>query len=290
MSPRGCLVFALFGLGTAPAAAQLPSAELASAPDVARSAPADLRDPAQADLRHSAYALPRGMWGLSISALGIGGGDAFAKLGVSRGFGAGFAADLNLAHLGVGLLNLSAAWHFLDTRHLDLGLRGGIWYGHGDWFWTAEGLTKRIVSDLDVLNVPLALTGSVPIGSFAQLDLTVQYTYALLYGASATSDERSPYTDSELATRQFFFRPGARVFVSDNTAVQLSVKLPVQSELALEDAATELSFADTWSFEAGIRSRFGPGIFGGLRLQYGEVSDVLYGAALFPSFEIEMRW
>ena len=61
-------------------------------------------------------------------------------------------------------------------------------------------------------------------------------------------------------------------------------------ELALEDAATELSFADTWSFEAGIRSRFAPGIFGALRLQYGQVSDVLYGASLFPSFEVEMRW
>ena len=172
----------------------------------------------------------------------------------------------------------------------DLGLRGGIWYGHGDWFWTAEGLAKRIVSNLDVLNVPLALTGSLPVGSLAQLDLTVQYTYAQMYGASATSDERSPYTDSELATRQLFLRPGARLFVSDNTALQLSVKLPLQSELALEDAAAELSFADTWSFEAGLRSRFVPGIFGELRLQYGEVSDVLYGATLFPSFEIEMRW
>lgn len=278
----------VFGLGTARAAAQPPLADRTAAlpSDVASSTPPHLRQPEQADLRNSAYTLPRGMWGLSMSALGIGGGDAFAKLGVSRGFGAGFAVDLNLAHLGVGLLNLSASWHFLDTRHFDLGLRGGVWYGHGDWFWTAEGLTKRIVSDLDVLNVPLALTGSVPIGSVAQLDLTVQYTYAQLYG----SDESSPYTDSELATRQLFFRAGARAFVSDNTAVQLSVKLPVRSEVALESAATELSFADAWSCEAGVRSRFAAGIFGALRLQYGEVADALYGAALFPSFEIEMRW
>jgi hypothetical protein len=253
-------------------------------------APPHLRDPEQADLRHSAYTLPPGMWGLSVSALGIGGGDAFAKLGVSRGFGSGIAVDLNLAHLGVGLLNLSAAWHFLDTRHVDLGLRAGIWYGHGDWFWTAEGLTKRLVANLDVLNIPVALTGSVPIGHWGQLDLSIQYTYAQLYGSSASADESSPYTDSELATRQFFFRPGARAFLSDDTALQVSLKLPVKSEIALEDAATELSFADVWSFEAGIRSRFAAGVFGALRLQYGQVSDVLYGASLFPSFEVEMRW
>jgi hypothetical protein len=249
-----------------------------------------LQSPEQADTRYSAYSLPHGVWGFDVGALGIGGGDAFAKLGVTYGFGAGIEAGVNLAHVGVGLLNVSGAWHFIDTRYFDLGFRTGVWYGRGQWFWTAQGLAEQVVSRIDVLNVPLALTASVSILGWAQLDLGVQYTFSQVYGSGASSRERSPFTDAEFATRQFFFRPVARVFISDNTALQLSAKLPVQSELALENSTPELSFSDTWSMEGGLRSRFAPDFFGNVRLHYGYVSRALYGARLYPSFELELRW
>jgi hypothetical protein len=291
----GFLALALYALGAGPAAAQSPPSPAAAQSPPSPAAPvpgasaADLQSPEQTDTRYSAYSLPRGVWGLDFGALGIGGGDAFAKLGVSYGFGAGIDAGLNLAHFGVGLLNVSAAWHFIDTRYFDLGFRAGIWYGHGEWFWTAQGVVESIVSKIDVLNVPMALTGSVPIMGWAQIDLGVQYTFSQLYGSGASTRQSSPFTDTELATRQFFFRPVARLFLSDSTALQLSAKLPVRSTLALENSSPELSFADTWSFEAGLRSRFASGFFGNLRLHYGYVSNVLYGARLYPSFELELR-
>lgn len=280
------LPFALCGLGSS-AAAELAASASPSVPAVA---PPDLQSPEQADTRYSAYSLPRGVWSFDLGALGIGGGDAFAKLGVSHGFGAGIEAGVNLAHVGVGLLNVSGAWRFIDTRYFDLGFRTGIWYGRGQWFWTAQGLAERVVSRIDVLNVPLALTASVAILGWAQLDLGVQYTFSQLYGSGASSRESSPFTDAEFATRQFFFRPVVRVFVSDNTALQLSAKLPVHSELALKESSPELSFSDTWAFEGGLRSRFAPDFFGNLRLHYGYASRALYGARLYPSFEIELRW
>ena len=163
---------------------------------------------------------------------------------------------------------MSGAWQFIDTRDFDLGLRTGIWYGRGEWFWTAQGLAERVVSRIDVLNVPVALTASVPITRWAQLDLGVQYTFSQVYGSGASTRERSPFSDAEFATRQFFFRPVARAFVSDNTALQLSAKLPVKSELAFENSTPELSFADTWSMEGGLRSRFAPDFFGNIRLYY----------------------
>jgi len=282
------LSLSLWSLYSSPAAAESASRALTTA--VPAVAPADLQIPEQADTRYSAYTLPQGVWGFDVGALGIGGGDAFAKLGVSYGFGAGIEAGLNLAHIGVGLLNASGAWHFIDTRYFDLGFRAGVWYGRGEWFWTAQGLVERVVSKVDVLNVPLALTASVPITSWAQLDLGVQYTFSQLYGSGASTRENSPFTDAELATRQFFFRPVARVFLSDNTALQLAAKLPVHSVLALENSAPELSFSDTWSIEGGLRSRFASNFFGNIRLHYGQVSNALYGARLYPSFELELRW
>jgi hypothetical protein len=269
------------------AARAAPAPEVATAPAASKG---DLQSPDQADTRHSAYSLPRGTWGLGISALGVGGGDVFAKLGASYGFGSGLEAGVNLAHLGVGLLNLSVAWHFVDTRHFDLGLRAGFWYGRGEWFWTAEGLAERIVSNLDVLNVPFLLTASVPVAHVAQFDLGLQYTYAQLLGSGANSDQSSPFSDAELAQRQLFFRPGARWFIADNTALEVSTKLPVYTSLALKGSSPELPFSETWAFEAGLRSRFAPDVFGNLRVHYGTVSKALYGSRVFPAMEVEMRF
>ena len=282
------LSLSLWSLYSSPAAAESASSALTTA--VPAVAPADLQIPEQADTRYSAYTLPQGVWGFDVGALGIGGGDAFAKLGVSYGFGAGIEAGLNLAHIGVGLLNASGAWHFIDTRYFDLGFRAGVWYGRGEWFWTAQGLVERVVSKVDVLNVPLALTASVPITSWAQLDLGVQYTYAQLYGSGADSPDSSPFTDAELGQRQFFFRPVARWFASDNTALELSAKLPVNTVVALKSSSPEVPFSDTWAVEGGLRSRLVPDVFGSLRLHYGRVSSALYGAQLYPSFELEMRF
>ena len=254
----------------------------------ATTAPAeDLQSPEQVSTRNSAYSLPKGMWGLEFGALGIGGGDAFAALGVAYGFGAGLQASMNLAHTGVGLVNAALGWHFLDTRYLDLGARVGIWYGHGEWFWIARGLTKEVVRHVDVIQVPIELTASAPLTRWLELDLSAQYAYASLFGSA--SDEESIFVDAQIGARQFFVRPGARVFVSDNTALELFAKLPAFTTDPGERRDWSVPFKSTWSMEGGVRSRLSRGLFGSIRLHYGSVSDVLYGARLYPSFDIEYR-
>ena len=247
----------------------------------------DLQSPEQVSTRNSAYSLPKGMWGFDLGALGIGGGDAFAALGVGYGFGAGLQANMNLAHAGVGLLNLALGWHFLDTRYVDLGARVGFWYGHGQWFWIARGLTKQIVRRVDVIQVPIELTASAPLTRWLELDLSAQYAYASLYGSA--SDEESIFVDAQIAARQFFVRPGARFFVSEATAIELFAKLPAFTTVPSERRDLSIPFKSTWSMEGGVRSRLANGLFGSLRLHYGSVSDVLYGSRLYPSFDIEYR-
>jgi len=41
--------------------------------------------------------------------------------------------------------------------------------------------------------------------------------------------------------------------------------------------------------EFGLRSRFAEGVFGSVRLHYGDIPRGLYGSRLYPSFEVEFR-
>jgi hypothetical protein len=247
----------------------------------------DLQSPEQVSTRYSAYSLPARQWSIDAGALGVGDGDVFALLAVTYGLGAGVQLNVNLAHVGVGLLNVSAGWHFIDTRYFDLGARLGAWYGHGEWFWFADPVAKKIVSKIDLVKIPIELIASSTPTRWLELDLGLQYTYATLFGSSA--HEESIFTDSELGMQQFFARPGARFFISNATALELSVKLPFYSSMTVDGRSPTVPFKRTWLLEAGLRSRLARGLFGNVRLHYAPVSDLLYGARLYPSFEVEVR-
>jgi hypothetical protein len=262
----------------------------ASAPAKAENlahAASDLQSPEQVSTRYSAYSLPARQWSIDVGALGVGDGDVFALLAVAYGLGSGVQLNVNLAHVGVGLLNVGARWHFIHTRYFDLGARLGFWYGHGEWFWFADPLAKRLLSKLDVVKVPLELVASSRPTSWLELDFGVQYSYSKFFGSSST--ESSIFTDSELGMQQFFVRPGARLFITSRTAVEIFAKLPFYSSVPIEGREPTVPFKYTWGIEGGLRSRLAPGLFGNVRLNYSSVSNLLYGARLYPSFEIEIR-
>jgi hypothetical protein len=257
-----------------------------SAPNLAHAA-GDLQSPEHVSTRYSAYSLPARQWSVDMGALGVGDGDVFALLSVTYGLGAGVQLNVNLAHVGVGLLNVSGGWHFIDTPYFDLGARVGAWYGHGEWFWFADPIAKKAVSKIDVVKIPLELIASTTPTRWLELDLGVQYTYAKLFGSS--SHEASLFTDSELGMQQFFVRPGLRLFITDRTAFEFFAKLPFYSAVPIAGRNPTVPFKYTWGLEGALRSRLAPGLFGNVRLNYASVSDLLYGARLYPSFEIEIR-
>ncbi len=251
-------------------------------------ASSDLQSPEQVSTRHSAYTLPAKLWSIESGALGIGGGDVVALLGVGYGLGAGFQVNANLAHFAVGMFNLGAGYQFIDTRYFDLGARVGAWYGHGKWYWIATPAAEKLVSKLDVVNVPLELTASSMPTRWLELDFGVAYSYAMIFGSSPS--ERSPFADNELGLTQFFLRPGVRFFIADHTAFEFSTKLPLYSVLSLENRSPTVPFKSTWAFEGGLRSRLTRGLFGSVRLHYGSAADALYGSRVYPSFEVEYRF
>jgi hypothetical protein len=238
--------------------------------------------------RNSAYSLPRNSWSFEGGALGVSSGDVFATIGAAYGIGAGLQVSMNVAHSSVGLFNLDVHWHFIDTRYFDLGASVGALYGHGKWFWIAQGAAKEIVNKIDVVNFPISLTASSQPTRWLELDLNAEFTYANLYGSS--TNENSAFNDAQLGLTQFFVMPGARFFVSDNTAVEIFAKLPAFSVLPRDNADDiKIPFSDTWGFETGLRSRFTRALFGNIRLHYGAIVNALYGARLYPSFELEIR-
>jgi len=247
----------------------------------------DLQSPAQLSTRYSAYSLPAHQWGITTGALGVGDGDVFALLSVAYGIGAGVQLNANLAHAGVGLLNLSASYHFIDTRYFDLGIRSGVWYGHGEWFWIATPVSKKLLSKIDLVKVPIELTASSMPTRWLELDFGVQYNWTKLFGAAP--DDESLFSKSQIGLVQFFLRPGARFFISHNTALELFVKLPLYTAIPVGDHAPTVPFKDAWWLEGGLRSRLAPGLYGNVRLNYAAISDVLYGARLYPAFEVEVR-
>jgi hypothetical protein len=265
----------------------------------ADAAPSDLQSPEQRDTRNSTYSLPAGMWAFDVGALGISSGDVYAKLGAAYGVGAGIQIEANLAHWGIGLLNVGGFWHFLDTRYFDLGTRLGVWYGHGEWFWIATGPARELISRIDILTFPLAITSSMPVARFLQFDLDVQYTHAEVFGSLIDRD--SAYFNAQFGMRQLLVRPGVRFFISDSTELDLSSNLPPYTAFPIEREGGEerererledfetVPFSTTWSVEMGLRSRFAAGVFGSVRLHYGDITRGLYGARLYPSFEVEFR-
>jgi len=251
------------------------------------SAASDLQSPSDVSTRGSAYSLPGGTWAFDLGALGAGAGDAFAKLGVAYGFGAGVQLELNVAHASVGLLNATARWHFIDTRYFDLGARVGFWYGRGQWFWILSGVTKDLVSKVDVINVPVSLTASTQLSRFVELDLGVEYSYSTLLGSLGNED--SIFVDMQLGMSRLALNPVLRFFPTDSTAIELGAALPIFTTIPRERGDIDRPFSETWAAEIGLRSRFARGLFGSLRFHYGKTGEELYGARLYPSFDVEYR-
>jgi hypothetical protein len=284
------LVIALVSLAR-PAAAQTTAA------------PTGLRSPEQRSVRYSAYGLPDGMWSFDASALGVTGDDLYGSLGVRRGFGAGFDLELNLAHYAVGLFGIGAHWSFLETKHIALAASLGFMYGHGAWMWIAGPVARDLLEDADLITVPAAITASSPVLGWLQLDLSVNLRYGTVWGTLADGD--TLYANAEIGAHQVSFRPGARVFVSDATALELAFDVPVYTWVPWEgDITAEFARRDyeksgsggatvptsqTWKLEGGVRSRLTPWLFCTLRLHYGRANRLLYSTTINPSLSLEFR-
>lgn len=262
-----------------------------------------LQSPEQRSLRHSAYALPKGMWAFDLSAFGVTGEDVYGSLGVTHGFGAGVQLELNAAHYAAGLFNIGARWSFLQTKHVTLAANAGFTYGHGAWIWPVNPVLRRVLQDTDLFTVPFDVTASAPVLKWLQFDLAVGARWATIFGT--LRDGKNVYADAELGANQVWIRPGARAFITDATEFEVAFDLPLYTRIPWEgDLTAELRdkgytktgsgtvsvpLSDSWKFEAGVRSRITSWLFCTVRLHYGRTNRLLYLTTVNPSMSLEFR-
>jgi hypothetical protein len=268
-------------------------AEPAATPDQTTPAFVGLQSPEQRSTRYSAYSLPKNTWSIDAGALGVSGDELYGRIGVAYGLGGSFQLDLNLLHWSVGLFGLDARWTFLDTRYLALSANVGGVYGHGAWMWFLAPTAQQIVSDTNLFSVPIGLTASAPVTRWLQIDVRIEYQYSEYFGQLGNGAVF--YATSQIGARQLMLRPALRFFLSDASALELATKLPLYTQVPIEFEGTrgsryaEASFSDGWNVEAGLRSRLQPWLYATVRLHYGRVAKALYGAPLYPSFDLELR-
>lgn len=263
----------------------------------------DVRSPGQRSTRGSGYILPKGMWAFEAGALGVGDDELYGDLGIAYGLGAGLQVDVNLAHYTVGLFNIEGHVRLVETQRFAMAVDAAVLYGHGDWVWILDPAGEALLQDADLLSFPINLKASAAVQDWLQLDLGVGYRYATLLGS--LGDGESFYASAQIGANQLKFSPGVRFFPSDATAFEFLADLPAytrvpyEGEISVELAdkgyeragsdVAKVPFTESWSIEAGVRSRLRPGLFCAVRLHYGRMNEVLYDARLYPSFSLEFR-
>jgi hypothetical protein len=265
---------------------------------------ADLRSLGQRSTRNSAYTLPSGMWTFDLGMLGVTGDDLYGRLGAAVGLNHGFQIEANLGHWIAGLFGISARWNFLDTKRIALRADLGVVYAHGAWLWVLNDIGQKVVADSDLIAFPVGLTMTLPCTEWLEFDLAAQYQYSEVYGSVGTGERF--YADTQFGARQFLIRPNARVFLSESTAFEFAARLPAYNKVPYEidssvnlrlgrgysnvrDGYAQVDFSQGWGLEFGVRSRIRKWLFLTTRLDAGPLAKRIYGAPLYPSFNLEFR-
>jgi hypothetical protein len=268
----------------------------------ARASERDITSAVSRDVAASGYTLPKGTWAFSAGLLGVGSDDAFASLGARVGVGAGFDVGANLAHVGVGMMNLNAGWMFLDSRSLSITLRFSPSYLHGDWVWIAS--SRDLVSGLDAWILPVTLTASSLATDWLQFDLAARAVDTEVLG---NVDSQSLALQGQLAVRQISIDPGVRFHVMKRASFYARARLPLWTslpgtatvEVQLQDGVVaggrssgdkELPFENTVMATLGARAMVADATFLDFSFNVGHIAQTLYGSAVQPQLSLETRF
>lgn len=264
----------------------------------------DFFAPEERTRTNTAYTLAPSQLGFEVGALGQGGGDVYARIGVAYGFGYGVEVSANLAHAAAGIVNLNGKWNFIDEKMFGLAAGVGVTWAHGDWLWVLPADQRTLVSTLDVVAVPLTLTASAPVLTWLQLDLELSYLHAEVFG---NANSENALFDADIGARRVGISPIARFYVLD--ALELYASVWISPYTALPGAVTaraqlapdvyaggqtggyiELDPGDTYRLAFGARSAITRTSFVSFVLNYGKASERLYGSSFFPAFNVELRF
>ncbi|HSC89833.1 MAG TPA: hypothetical protein VLC09_21300 [Polyangiaceae bacterium] len=273
---------------------------LSAAP--AAAAERDITSVASRDTAASGYTLPAKTWGFDAGLLGVNSGDAFASLGIRVGLGGGLELGTNVAHAGVGLINLNLGWMFVDSRVLSIAARFEPSYLHGDWMWIVSA--QELVSGLDAWILPVSVTASSFATDWLQFDLRARFVDSEVVGSA---NGESLVFRGQLALRQVSIDPGVRFHVLRRASFYLRARLPLWSsipgsasaEVILDDGVIaggstsgekQVPFEQAVLCSAGARAMVGEASFLDFSFNFGHATEALYGSVVQPRISWETRF
>lgn len=261
-----------------------------------------ITDAAYRDTRLSAYALPGRTFSFGVKLLGTTTEEMFASLGFLYGLGKGVQVGANLAHMGVGLLNLSTKWTFLDKGPVAVAVGFDPIFVNGDWLWIVR--MKQLFAGIDTFLLPVQVSASVLTTPWLQFDLSARYMAGFITGNVATTNIG---LDADLTAHEFALFPAVRFHLLGRSTLMVAATLPlyraapataeVEVELApgvvaggTLDGTKTKSLDQTYRIEVGIRSMVSRQVFLEFGLNFGPQIEFLYGSPVYPRLGMEVRF
>lgn len=231
----------------------------------------DFQAPEQRIIDKTAYTLTHRQVRLDAGLVGIGTPDLGVNLGVKYGLGDWFQFGFNLAHAGIGMLNLETKFNLVDQRWWGLGLRVEARWLHGSWLWPLPDSTRKELDGVDMLDIPIGLIASFPLFRWMGLHLEFGYTHAEVFG-NLQSDDAA--LEGTAGTRELYLEPTVRFYLWSKVALVLGAHLPLWARAAVRTSAEQQAEPDLIVGVNGaawqdIAFHVLDGYYGGIELQFG---------------------
>jgi len=232
----------------------------------------DFAAPEQRITDGTAYTLTHRQMRVNAGLVGVGTADMGVNVGLAYGVGDWIEFGVNLAHAGVGLLNVTTKVNLVDQPLWGLGLQLQARWLHGSWMWILPADTREQLADVDYVDLPLSVIASFPLFRWMGLHLQFGYSHSEVFGNVQGNDAA---LDGRAGTREVFLEPVIRFYLWERLALTFGTHLPLYARAAVRAAAEDQLEPD---LIVGVNSALWRDVpfnvlasyYGGIELQFGK--------------------
>ena len=264
----------------------------------------DFHSPAERPVHGTAYTPAAKQKTFTAGVFGSSYSEMLAAIGIAYAPTRFWDFGINLAHLGMGVLNVNTKLNALDWKGFGIGLGVGFLWGHGNWIWALPPAEKALVRGIDMFVFPIQIIGSADATKWLHFDLVLEYNHVEVLGEMSG---KHLFYDGAIGSSQLIIRPIARFYLKDRVALLVDGKLPMWGRIR-EEVASEIRLTDgvkggvrsagyrtqkplsTWLVSAGIEMEVKTGLYVAMNLAVGPYSEIIFRRILHMGIRFEWRF
>jgi hypothetical protein len=264
----------------------------------------DFQSKEERPVHDTAFTPAAGQWRLDAGLFGSQVSDVAAVFGFTYAPNKSVSISFNLAHFGVGLMNVSTKYNFVDRGNWGIGLGVDFMWLHGAWFWTVEPEAREALSGIEAFFFPVRLIGTFePVDNF-HLDFKIEYWHGEVIGDLNAAEY---FYDGYFGVRKIMISPMVRFFIADRLSLNFEFVLPLYgwtlhqlvAEVELDEGVTggikssgyiNGSMLKTWTFLPGVEAEILQNMYLGITLSIGAFAEQVYGRKFNLSTSFEWRF